>query len=988
MKRTGHKTTQIQKVSLALLLIIIITQISTPEASATSSDLSGIVLDEATGEPIPDAKLTILSRRSGRYWYRRWSSFGSTTTDNQGRYSLRLDTDANYLILVSHLNEDGEHDYVPQGIYHNPTTEQEEKNIQLWQASIIRFEGLAYFIETTAIPETTFRILDPDSTEIIQYGSLNLIYGPGTGSITSHLNLATNKVYVPSERSFQIETQSFISRSGENIHETLTIDDYKEKTLAPGEIIEIDLRSYVLPQGISKLQNETETVEQLIMEKEEEGFFFSVERQQLSKIKQTTNAAISLIEQERYAEAFTKSRETYVLIADLDNGLRNMLLDASRSVYILIGFIALSSGIIANLLFEKNSQKAAISLGLFIILFFALYNLHPGSQVASTVELVKISAISLITVNIMALILPRFLNRSSSGRDISLLNMTVPIFSIAKRSLRRRKLRFALTLISVLLLVASFISLTSFTSGYGLSFTKTTGSVMKEGIMIRTPDPPPAKAAAPFSGGTGAAGPLPLDESLIQWYNQQEGVSQVAPRYENYAQRQYRESYSPIARIGRTPIFGIVGIDPEIEAAVNHLDSAVIEGRYLGEDANEALISTGLAEKIGASIGDKFTMTAQEKNHELSIVGLIDEDIISDLTDVDGESILPSEINEWERFELDGPDYVVEALAPCSPDEVVWVNLGTGENITAIWLLRINLLLQDEVDIMEFARSTALNRGYRAWASTYTGVYLAELTGYFEGKGLPIVIPWVIVVLNVVVTMMNAYYERRHEVMIYSSIGMNPRHVSSIFLAEATVIGIIGGCLGYILGLGAYKLIYILTPALQVKQKVSAFWSIAAIGISLMAVLVGGLSALRSSTSITPSLRRRWTIDTKQDSSIETRIVIPVQVYEEEIDEYIEFIKEKLEKAKKGRSMIVKMPKFTQIEEKHWEYWYIYASANSQISALYSRNRLNVEKIEGKTYNTILFTIGNSDSVKQAGSFMRQVGLDWSLQREEGNHKW
>ncbi len=986
MKRTGQEATHIQRVSLALLLIIIITPLSIPEAAAASSDLSGIVLDETTGEPIPDAKLTILSRRSGGYWYRRWSSFGSTTTDNQGRYSLRLDTDANYLILVSHLNQDGEHDYIPQGIYHNPTTEQEEKNIQLWQASIIRFEGLAYFIETTAIPETTFRILEPNSKEIIPYGSLNLIYGPGSGSISSHLNLATNKVYVPSGRRFQIETQSFISRSGENIHEKLTIDDYKETTLAPGEIIEIDLRSYVLPQGITKLQNETETIEKLIMAKEEEGFFFSVERQQLSKIKLTTNAAISLIEQESYAEAFTKSRETYVLISDLDNGLRNMLLDASRSVYILIGFIALTSSIIANLLFEKNSQKVTISLGLFIILFFALYYLHPGSQVASTVELVKISAISLITVNILALILPRLLNRSSSGRDVSLLNMTVPIFSIAKRSLRRRKLRFALTLISVLLLVASFISLTSFTSGYGLSFSKTTGSVMKEGIMIRTPDPPPAKAAAPFSGGTGAAGPLPLDESLIQWYNQQEGVSQVAPRYENYAQRQYRESNTPIARIGRTPIFGIVGIDPELEAVVNHLDSAVIEGRYLDEEINEALISTGLAEKIGASIGDTFTMTAQEKNHMLTIVGLLDEDTLTELTDIDGESILPSKIIEWERFELDGPDFVVEALAPCSPDEVVWVNLGTGENISAIWLLRINLLLQDEVDVMEFARSTALNRGYRAWASTHTGVYLAELTGYFEGKGLPIVIPWVIVVLNVVVTMMNAYYERRHEVMIYSSIGMNPRHVSSIFLAEATVIGIIGGCLGYLLGLGAYKVIYVLTPALQVKQKVSAFWSLAAIGISMMAVLVGGLSALRNSTSITPSLRRRWTIDKKQDSSNETKIVIPVQVYEEEIDEYIEFIKEKLDKAKKSRNMIVKMPKFTQIGEKHWEYWYIYASANSQISALYSRNRLNVEKIEGKTYTTTLFTIGDSESVKQAGSFMRQVGLDWSLQREEATH--
>jgi hypothetical protein len=84
--------------------------------------------------------------------------------------------------------------------------------------------------------------------------------------------------------------------------------------------------------------------------------------------------------------------------------------------------------------------------------------------------------------------------------------------------------------------------------------------------------------------------------------------------------------------------------------------------------------------------------------------------------------------------------------------------------------------------------------------------------------------------------------------------------------------------------------------------------------------------------------------------------------------------------------MMVRMPKLTQIDEKIWEYWYIYSSTNSQISALYSRNRVVVEKIEGKTYSTILYTVGDSESIKQAGAFIRQIGLDWSLQREERTH--
>jgi len=109
MIKAGQETTTKKSVAIALLLIISFTQLYIPEASAASSELTGVVIDEATGEPIPDAKLTILYRRYSRYWYRRWSSFGSTTTDSQGRYSLRLDTESNYLILVSHIIE-GEHE--------------------------------------------------------------------------------------------------------------------------------------------------------------------------------------------------------------------------------------------------------------------------------------------------------------------------------------------------------------------------------------------------------------------------------------------------------------------------------------------------------------------------------------------------------------------------------------------------------------------------------------------------------------------------------------------------------------------------------------------------------------------------------------------------------------------------------------------------------------------------------------------------------------
>jgi ABC-type lipoprotein release transport system permease subunit len=984
MIRSRLGTSRIRLFYLALLFLIIITHFIVPSVKADSSILTGVITDNVSGETIADAEVNVLYRRYSRYRSSRWYGHSSTTSDSQGLYTLNLDTDGNYLILVSHLDFNGEHDYVPYAFFHNPTAEEVELDIQLWASSIIKFDGLAYFIETTAIPETTFRITEPNSTNLISYGDLNMIYGPSTGSISSHLNLPRNRIYVPAEKNFQIDIQSYTTFKGESIHETLIIPDYNEISLVPGESVEIDLRSLVLPQRIEELKEETLGVEVLLRDKEEQGFFLAVERQQLSRIKLTTNAAESLLLQSKYDEAFTKSREAFVFLSDTETGLTSMLIDAARSVYILVGFIGLTSLIVSSLLYEENLTKILVSVVVFSVLLVTLYYLHPGAQIANRQELLQVAAISIIAVNLLSIGLPRFLNRSSSGTEVSKINMIVPLFSISKRSLRRRKLRFALTLTSILLLVASFISLTSFTTGYGLSFSKVEDSVQKHGVMIRTPDPPPERDAAPFSGGQGVSGPIPLDESLIDWYMQMEEVVDVVPRYDNQPQRQYRESNTPIVRIGIIPVFGIVGIRPQLEAKINHIDTAIIKGRYLEDSAGEVLISTGMAKKLGATVGDSFTIPVQEKIHELTIVGLLDEDLLTELTDIDGKPLLPNKIIEWARIEYDGPDYVVEALAPCSPDEVIWVNLKTGENMTALQLLRLNIILEEDADILEFARATALNRGFRAWASTTTGVFLAQLNEYFEGKGLPIVIPWLIVVLNVVVTMMNAYYERRHEVMIYSSIGMNPRHISSIFLAEAAVIGVVGGCLGYLIGLGAYKFIYILTPALQVKQKVSAIWSLAAIGISLMAVIIGGLSALLNSTAITPSLRRHWTIDKKQESNKETLIVIPVQVYEEEVEDYIKFLNMELDYARTGRAMMVKMLKMSQSAENRWEFSFIYCSSSAQISALYTRNRLIVEKPQGKNYTTTLFTIGESDSVKQAGSFLRQIGLDWSLQREQG----
>ena len=78
---------------------------------------------------------------------------------------------------------------------------------------------------------------------------------------------------------------------------------------------------------------------------------------------------------------------------------------------------------------------------------------------------------------------------------------------------------------------------------------------------------------------------------------------------------------------------------------------------------------------------------------------------------------------------------------------------------------------------------------------------------YYEAKGVAeILIPLTMVGLNVGAVMLNAVYERRREMEVMSVIGLNPVHLAFLFIAETIVIAMVAGGLGYLFGLGFYRI--------------------------------------------------------------------------------------------------------------------------------------------------------------------------------------
>ena len=448
--------------------------------------------------------------------------------------------------------------------------------------------------------------------------------------------------------------------------------------------------------------------------------------------------------------------------------------------------------------------------------------------------------------------------------------------------------------------------------------------------------------------------------SEVEWLGRQEGVEVVSVKVDNTPQQ------SAITSVSRNKIYSIIGVDAGVEGEIVPLLAALAEGKLPG--VGEVSLSVGLAEKAGLKLGD----TVQLRDQMLTLVGLLDDAKFSGLTDLDGSAYIP---DKWVNLSSPG-DPVVWDRQSTPASEVALVDASTAKLIKALGVTRIALKV-DPASQDAFAERLALQRGYETWSISGTSVVYSALGSYLEGKGLPLVIPWAIVVLNVVVAMLNSLFERKREISILSSVGLNPAEIASIFVAEASITGFIAGGLGYLAGLAFYKLMPMLGLALEVHQKVSAVWSLAAIGISISAVLVGAFAALQSSIVITPSLMRKWKMDKGEGGFNKPWIVpIPVKIEAAELDSYVGYTVERLrgfenDRVRRTSRITVETRGDVRVIS------FIYKSYQATTGDFYTKNYVFVEPSEG-VYGVRLESAGSQDWAHETGTLIRRITMEWS----------
>ena len=213
------------KASLMLLAVLIFSLCATEAASgAEYAEVEGRVT-EAGGAPVEGAHVEIL--RVG--WWRRhtsgWENVYSLATDSSGGFNARLEAGVQHRIII--YPGDGGYDYVPYGDHLNLEAGEAEISVELRRCARVEVKGLACFVETTAIPSTSMRVVDHLTGESILSGGMSLTYGTLGESFTSYMGLPGDILLVPVDTPFMLHIRSTVGSSRQAITRELEVDVFE-----------------------------------------------------------------------------------------------------------------------------------------------------------------------------------------------------------------------------------------------------------------------------------------------------------------------------------------------------------------------------------------------------------------------------------------------------------------------------------------------------------------------------------------------------------------------------------------------------------------------------------------------------------------------------------------------------------------------------------------------------------------------------------------
>ncbi len=252
-----------------------------------------------------------------------------------------------------------------------------------------------------------------------------------------------------------------------------------------------------------------------------------------------------------------------------------------------------------------------------------------------------------------------------------------------------------------------------------------------------------------------------------------------------------------------------------------------VKGNWIedSDDVEASMVGKNVAEKLNLRIGDEYTVRYSERpddvnnetTHTLAVVGIINT-------------------NGYE-------------------DNQILVNLHVAQNITSrpdkVHTVQVSALC-NECPVNTFSEEIEGKLPYVEGRSVkqLVSAEMSVLNKVEKMMLLVTVVALLASALGVGTTMTTSVIERRKEIGLMKSIGAENGRIASLFLTEAALIGVLGGIIGYLLGLVLAQFVGISVFDSTISPRITVLPLV--LGISVGVTLIASALPVRRAMKIEP----------------------------------------------------------------------------------------------------------------------------------------
>ena len=511
----------------------------------------------------------------------------------------------------------------------------------------------------------------------------------------------------------------------------------------------------------------------------------------------------------------------------------------------------------------KRQLGAAFGIFIFVFLIFAA--IHPAFKITLNAGIILLAFIMFaLSALVTSLIWQKFeaqlkeQSRESTGthdKDAAGGSIAIAAFALGVANMRRRATRTWLTCITLVLLTFTVLAFTSIVQDLRFNRVPAPGKPLYNGILLRDPNW------------------NPLQQVAYRMIDDEFGKTRkVAPRGWFLGTQPGEQTFLTLKRADKEfGAKGAVGLSAA-EAGVTHVDQALAPGGRWFEptDALHIILPRKIADNLRITDADVGTAKVSFSGQDYTVIGILDQDKFKQILDLDQENLTPVDFVQMQQLQKQGKtdsSSGFQQYLHLDPEVIFFIPYKTLVNLGGD-LRSVGIGFdQDSKGVLSTLNDNLMKRfDMNLYAAADNKIDRFSSISATSGAGMEtILVPILIAALIVLNTMLGSVFERVKEIHIFSSIGLSPTNIGTLFMAEALVYAILGAVAGYVLGQGLSK---ILTLTGGMAGLSLNFSSVSAVLSTLVIVAVVLLSTLypakKASEVATPSSSKSWNMPDPQ----------------------------------------------------------------------------------------------------------------------------